>query len=1045
MDMMFTRERIDKIVKELGYLRYSHKRNIDNIKFAPCHKDILKKPEELKPFDNGAVWGGYDKHFWFQINLTIPEEYEGRTVVFLISTGREGEWDAINPQFLAYINGKLVQGLDVNHRELFIADVAKSNQEFTIDLVAYSGLEDQKCFFSCSTAVLQRDIENLYYDLKVASEAANCLQEADIRRTDILKYLENAISLIDFRQADCYNESFLSSVREAQKYINKVLYDDYCGHNGVVVSGIGHTHIDVAWLWTLSRTREKAIRSFATVLELMRRYPEYSFMSSQPQLYEFSKESMPELYEEIKQRVKEGRWEPEGAMWLEADCNLISGESIIRQILFGKRFFKEEFKVDSRVLWLPDVFGYSAALPQILKKCGVDYFITSKISWNEYNKPPYDTFLWQGVDGSEILTYFITTPDSNQDYERNHRITYNGNVLADTVMGTWGRYQQKNLNNNVLMPYGFGDGGGGPTREMLEYGKRLNKGIPGIPRFEFDSLANFLKVLASKVEFNKDKLPRWVGELYLEYHRGTYTSMARNKKYNRMAENLLMEVEGLYTVVKTLLNGEYPSRKLKDCWKTLLLNQFHDILPGTSIRQVYEESQKQYENLLSTIEGLSDNAVKQIAKNIGTDSECLIAFNPTGFTMGNLIETLLPDWCKSVRTPEGEFLPIQHAYDGKSLVYIANVPSKGYASFELSAKEAQLKDNIIIRTDYMENSFYRVRLDGQGLITSIYDKINAREVIKKDRKANCLVAFEDMPHNYDAWDINIYYQQKKWALTDVESISVIENGPVRATLEIKRKFLNSTIVQKVHIYSHIPRIDFNTQIYWNERHILLKVEFPVDVHNDKATYDIQFGNIERPTHYNTPWDMARFEVCAHKWVDLSEDGYGVSLLNDCKYGHDIKDGNIRLTLLKSATYPNEDADREFHEFTYSLLPHSGDFRNITIKHAYALNMPFRVIIKNAQAGRFAKRLSFAEVDKENIVMETIKVSENGRGIIVRLYEAYNRRGKVKLKLPLNIKEAYECNMLEENIKPVTWQKNVIDFEVLPYEVKTFKVILDKSF
>ena len=1045
MDMMLTVDRLQRLTQELKTFRYSHIMHVDSIEIAPC-TNSYDKPGVFKSFENGGSWGEYDKHFWFRIKFTIPEIYQNRTVVLLVSTGKEGEWDATNPQFLAFVNGKLVQGMDVNHTELIIADNAKANEEYVIDLHAYSGLNEGKSFFRCSAAVLEKEVEELYYDIKVPLDALECLSKNDKRYVDILGYLKNTVALIDFRKAHGHDETFMDSVKRAIKYIKENFYEKYCGNEDVIVSGIGHTHIDVAWLWTLSQTREKAVRSFSTVLELMKRYPEYRFMSSQPQLYEFVKENRPDLYDKIRSKVKEGSWDPEGAMWLEADCNLTSGESIIRQILFGKRFFYEEFGVDSKILWLPDVFGYSAALPQILNKCGINCFITSKISWNEYNKMPYDAFMWQGIDGSKILTYFITTPDPGQDYENNHRTTYVGMVKPYTILGTWERFQQKEATNNVLIPYGYGDGGGGPTRDMIEYGKRLSKGIPGIPKFRFSTLKEFMNDFSAQVEKNKDLLPNWVGELYLEYHRGTYTSMARNKKYNRIAEFMLMETEGLYTMLKTLLGEEYPTGALNKAWKTVLLNQFHDILPGSSIKSVYEESKAQYEVTIKELENLSSKAMQKMIENIGLSSQALVVFNPTGFAMGNIIETSLPDWCHSVKSEDGRLLPVQISHDNKALVYVPFVSPKGYSVYELCREEADVSGSaMIIDSNLMENDFYRVELDTNGVITSIYDKLNEREVIKQGEKANKIVAYEDIPIRHDAWDINIYYKHKCWEVLDADNIKVLERGPVRMTLRIERAFLDSRITQYIQLYRDIPRIDFRTRIDWKERNILLKAHFPVDINASNATYDIQFGNIERPTHWNTSWDMAKFEACAHKWADLSENGYGVSLLNDCKYGYDIKDGIMSITLLKSATYPNEDADREIHEFTYSLLPHRNDFRDCTVKQGYALNMPFRALVAGPNPGNLPENLSFAFVEGENVVLETIKRAENGEGIILRMYEAYNRRGKAVLKLPVAVRQAFECNMLEENISPLAVVNNSIHFEIRPYEIKTIRILTDGMF
>lgn len=1037
MDMMFTVQRLGKIVTELEKLRLSNIFPVNEIYIAQCEDGSFEKPKNFQLFINGGCWGGANLHFCFQLNFAIPESYEGKTVILSINTDREGQWDATNQQFLAIVNDNVIQGLDVNHRELFLSHSAKAGDNYNIMLYAYSG--SGMAFFSCNLAVLEHDIEALYYDLKVPLEAVECISHNDKRQLEILKCLEDTVAFLDFRKAYTYQDSFIDSVRRARSFINREFYEGLCGHKDFFVSGIGHTHIDVAWLWTLSQTREKVVRSFSTVLELMKHYPEYNFTSSQPQLYQFVKENMPVIYEQIKTRVAEGRWEPEGAMWLEADCNLISGESIIRQILFGKRFFKEEFNIESKILWLPDVFGYSAALPQILKKCGVDYFMTSKISWNEYNKAPYDTFLWEGIDGTTVPAYFITTTEPGQDYEKKHYTTYNGKVHPETLLGTWNRYQQKNLTNRVMLSYGHGDGGGGPTREMIEYGKRLSKGIPGIPRFEFDSLGGFLNSLTKQIKENWENIPRWVGELYLEYHRGTYTSMARNKKYNRKSELMIMEAEGLNTITGSLLKESYQYRELNEIWKTILLNQFHDIIPGSSIKAVYEESKKQYENILDRLNDQTQKAKELIVNNMRIEDESLVVFNSTGFSMGGLVETCLPRKFKSIETHEGKLFPIQPT-DEKSVIYVPDVPAKGYGTYALSTKEA-LTNNMSIDIDFMENRYYTIRFDSDGMITSIFDKENKREVIRSNERGNRLVAFEDIPHNYDAWDINIYYQKKYWEINQVESITVLERGPVRLTLEIKRRFLDSEIIQHIQIYAINPRIDFKTHIDWKERHLLLKAAFPVDVHSDKATYDIQFGNVERPTHWNTSWDMARFEVCAHKWADISENGYGVSLLNDCKYGYDIKDGTMRLTLLKSATYPNEDADREAHDFVYSLLPHKGDFRTCTIPHAYALNMPFTTVYAKPHDGQLMKNLSFVACESPHVTIETVKASENGEGIITRIIETHNSRGHVTLQIALPIKEAWECDMLEEKITSLSCHENMIELNILPYEVKTVLFVL----
>ncbi len=1037
--MYLLTEKLRVISEDLKELRYQNKQNITEIflnenadggQIEKCPKDGWKK------FQSGGIWGGYDKHMWFKTTVEMLPENEGKTVVFGVFTGKEGQWDAKNPQFYAYVNGKIIQGMDVNHTEFVLTKNAKRNEVFEIVLYAYSGMNEDTANFKCYTANFDENINALYYDIFVPLSVAKFLDKEDKRRVDILEYLNNTANILDTREIP--SADFDKSVKDALCYIETEFYGKYCGNSDVTAKCVGHTHIDVAWLWTLAQTREKTVRSFSTVLNLMKQYPEYVFMSSQPQLYQYLKEENPALYGEIKERVKEGRWEAEGAMWLEADCNLTSGESLVRQILFGKRFFKEEFNKDNKILWLPDVFGYSAALPQILKKSGVDYFMTTKISWSEYDKMPYDTFMWEGIDGTKILTYFITTRDCDVP-DSQHFTTYVGKMTPSEVMGSWKRFQQKDVSDEVLICYGYGDGGGGTTPEMVETAKRLSKGIPGCPKVEFSTSLDFFKDLEKKVE-NAKRMPEWVGELYLELHRGTYTSMARNKKYNRKSEFALMDAE-LYSVMdKTVLNGEYRQAEINDMWRTVLLNQFHDILPGSSIKEVYEVSKEQYENVLSGADSIKKNALSNIAKNINAPSDGFAVFNQLGFTRSELVEIDNADNFENpvVTASDGTVSNAQKVGD-KLLFYAENVPSKGYKTYTV-AEGKPAESEIFVSEHRMSNRFFDIEIDKNGNISSIYDKRAERNVLKGT--GNVFQAFEDKPKDYDAWEISVYYQQKMWEVNDFCGAEVIENGTERGVLRIKRKFVNSEIVQDICIYKNLDRIDFKTKIDWKEKHVLLKTAFPVDVHTNKATYEIQFGNVERPTHWNTSWDMAKFEVCAQKWADISEDGYGVSLLNDCKYGHDIKDGVMRLTLIKSATYPNPDADKELHEFTYSLYPHKDTWREAnTVDTAYSLNCPLTCAPAMKNSGTLPCEFSFIETDCKNVVVETVKKAEDSGDIIVRMFECQNRRGKVNAVMFKDILNAAECDLLENETEKVQFDKNTFTFEIKPYEIKTFKIKL----
>ncbi|HEX3077948.1 MAG TPA: alpha-mannosidase, partial [Lachnospiraceae bacterium] len=803
------------------------------------------------------------------------------------------------------------------------------------------------------------------------------------------------------------------------------LYTDMAGFDDIIATCIGHTHIDVAWWWTVEQTREKVGRSFATVLKLMEEYPNYKFMSSQPQLYYFLKERYPELFERVKEAVKQKRWEAEGGMWVEADCNLTSGESLVRQFLHGKRFFREEFGVDNKILWLPDVFGYSGALPQIMRKSGIEYFMTTKLAWNQFNKMPYDTLYWKGIDGSKIFTHLITTLGVGQD-AANFFTTYNGMLHPDAIMGGWERYQNKEINNDILISYGYGDGGGGPTREMLETSIRMEKGVKGIPKVRQEFSRTYFDELRERVDGNK-RLPVWEGEFYFEYHRGTYTSMARNKRSNRKSELMMMDLELLSVLAKDRV--AYPSEKIDAMWKTMLINQFHDILPGSSIHEVYEVTRKEYE-------ALSEQGKAMIEERLHTlteEGDGITVYNTLGFARNDVV--LLPiDTADALADEEGNIYPVQNTTEG-SVVYLKGIPSKGSATFR-KVESGKVRNPFTITNGVLDTPFYRIVVDEDGLFSSIYDKDNDREIVQQDRKANLMVMHEDKPIYFDNWDIDIYYTEKSWPLTKADRVEWTEFGPVRATLEVERHMSSSTVKQKIHFYADSRRIDFDTYVDWKEHQHLLKVYFPVDVHTDEATFDIQFGNLTRKVHTNTSWEVARFESCGHKWIDLSEGHYGVSLLNDCKYGHSVKDSNMAITLIKSGIEPNPTTDQEEHYFTYALYPHAEGWRaGNTVQAAYELNQPAYAVM----GGVPGTRKSFIQVDQKNIIIETVKLAEDKDGVIVRLYESENAKTKTVITLPEGFSTVEECNLMEEYMEKIPVNNGSITVTVAPYEIKTYRL------
>lgn len=1029
--MVFLDKRIRVICDELKKLSVVQKVPVDDWKYKKGNYVYPRDAEEAKAaweqFDCKTMhWYGPDEHYWFRGEFTVPQSMEGKAVWMNVKTQIE-EWDdGKNPQFLLYVDNTATQGIDMNHRRVLLTKEAVSGKTYHLDLQSYTGTLHSE--FNLIVEMLEIDpgIEKLYYDISVPLSAFTRMEKDDKVRRDIEAVLNNCINLLDLRTP--YSKEFYDSLGNADAYLEKALYEDMAGYEDVIATCIGHTHIDVAWWWTVEQTREKVGRSFATVLKLMEEYPNYKFMSSQPQLYYFLKERYPELYARLKERVKEGRWEPEGGMWVEADCNLTSGESLVRQFLHGKKFFKEEFGVDNRVLWLPDVFGYSGALPQIMKKSGIDYFMTTKLAWNQFNKIPNDTMYWKGIDGTQIFTHLITTLGVGQSTEE-FFTTYNGMLHPDSIMGGWTRYQNKDINNDILISYGYGDGGGGPTREMLETSIRMEKGVRGIPKVRQEFAGTYFEELFNRVKDNK-RLAVWEGEFYFEYHRGTYTSMARNKRSNRKSELMLMDLE-LLSVLSLKNQVPYPAEELDAMWKKVLLNQFHDILPGSSIKEVYEVTKKEYAELAEKAEAAIQNRLSELTG----DGEGVTVYNTLGFLRDDIVN--LGDInTEALKDAEGNIYPVQKSADG-AVAYLKGIPSKGSKTFEtVTGKEGDKP--FYLKGNHLETPYYTIELDEQGLFTSIYDKENDREVLQDGQQGNLFRMYEDKPIYYDNWDIDIFYTEKFWDVTDISRMEWTEIGEVRATLEIQRNISNSVIRQKIYFYADSRRIEFNTYVDWKEHQHLLKVHFPVNIHSDEASFDIQFGNLTRKVHSNTSWDAARFESCGHKWIDLSEGHYGVSLLNDCKYGHSVKDGNMAITLIKSGIEPNPATDQEEHFFTYAIYPHAENWRAAgTVFEAAKLNQPAYAV----KGGNPGADFSFVSVNKPNVMIETVKQAEDGAGVILRIYEYENALTKAHISLAMapEIVSIEECNLIEEVIEAVPKTEDGFDIEIKPYEIKTYKV------
>ena len=960
---------------------------------------------EWREFGETERWGMKpEEHRWFFKHIEFPPELKGKDLELYVSSTdvHDEDWE---PQFMVYLDGKLVRGMDTKHRYVKLDG---NRDGYDVHIYAYSQPSGKRTDFFAQLCEFNREIEKLYYNLKAPYRILYYSDESSKEYADVREYLNTAINFINW--CEPMSEEFLRSVDDANEYLEKEFYGKYCHDQDIKISVIGHTHIDVAWRWTLDQTREKVQRTFGSVIEMMKKYPDYKFMSSQPQLLKYLKEESPEMYSEIQRLVKDKRIELEGSMWLEADCNLTSGESLVRQIIFGKRFFKNEFGVDNRIVWLPDVFGYSAAMPQIMKKSGIDKFVTSKISWNETNRMPYDVFMWKGIDGSEVFSYFMTAKELNDKGGFDgFNATYTPMTRASYLKGVYDRFEPKELTNEVMMPFGHGDGGGGPETENIELLERLKYGVANCPQPHWEFAGDFLERLRKRTEGSK-RLPKWIGELYLEFHRGTYTSQAKNKRNNRKSELLYQNAESVCVTAEKLLGLPYPQDKLNEGWECILLNQFHDIIPGSSIHSVYERCDRDYAKIAAIGHSAETDAYNGIMSNIKTDGG-VVVFNPNSFVGNGYVE-----------------------YDGRTY-RVDGIPAKGYKVI----KPEERKSNYTLDGKRLETSNYIVEFNDEYVITRLYDKANAREVLRDGGRANYIEAFEDLPYAYDAWELSNYYTEKKYEINNVDSVKLIDEG-ARFGFEIKRKFYDSVFSQKIWFYDGSARIDFDTYADWHREHIMVKAAFDVDINSDKATYEIQFGSVERPVHKNTSWDAARFEVCAHKYMDYSEYGYGVSLLNDCKYGHNVDDGTMKLSLFKCATHPDPDADKGEHFFTYTLFPHAGDFRESgTVQLAYELNCPMKAFPIPKQDGKLSEEYSLVTCDSDNFIVETIKKAEDSDAVIVRGYESYNKKTNIKLDFGFAVNKAVLCDLLENDIEELDVENNSVGFTAKPFEIITIKL------
>ena len=1033
--MFLTLDKFRQRVRELGEKRYfGHSCIAPFISMEgnlPPDESYKGLPEKVEgpAFGLHDFFVGRDRYLWLERTVKLPEAKEGCETVGLFDFGETGGGYNSGFESLLYVDGHPYQGVDTHHKEVIFR--GKEGKEVCLTFLLWTGLEgggEHTSFYhqcrQADVAYLHKKTDELYYFAKAITETLLLLPPENEQYAKLKAALDRTFSCINWDE-----ESFYETAEKAHDMLMDEL-DRMEKSTEVTVNVVGHTHIDVAWLWRLKHTREKAQRSFSTVLRLMELYDEYIFLQTQPQLYKYVKEDCPELYEKIRQKAAEGKWEPDGGMWVEADCNLSSGEALVRQFLYGTRFLEQEFGKKCEYLWLPDVFGYSWALPQILKQCEINTFMTTKISWNQFNSIPDDLFWWRGIDGSEILTYFVNTPGEGQDMDTRYA-TYNGMVTPHAVLGSWNKFKNKDLSRDTLISYGYGDGGGGVTRDMLELRRAMDV-IPGLPHVKSVQAGEFFRKLHENVENTDRYVHTWDGELYLEYHRGTYTSQAYNKKTNRHMENKLVQTEWLSSLAY-ILGGGYAGQELNDSWECVLLHQFHDIIPGSSIHEVYEDSRINYR----AAEERADHVWEEALKTVIQEKEHTYSVYSTN-SFGGKELILIPEQEEGSFTDgSGRKLEAQKTEKG----YEVQVETEPFAAIPVIFKPGEKKTAVPKTASSFDGSSietprYSIAWNEEGQLTRIYDKRMERSVLKEGQLGNVLEVYEDKPINFDAWDIDIFYTQKMERAKLAKAPELVENGSLKAVVRFVFRYHKSVIQQDMTVFRDSGNIDFVTRVDWQETHRLLKAAFYTDIRSVKASYDIQFGHVERPTHWNTSWDWARFEVCGHKWADLSETGYGVSLLNNCKYGYSIKDQAIKLSLLKSAVYPDTEADKGTHEFTYSLYPHEGSVtEGGTIEAASRLNLPAQAV-----PGQFADQRKIVKVSTDRVQIDAVKKAEDEDCLIVRLHECRGGRGKVKLSSEFPVKKLVPCNLLEHDCGEAVEGAEAV-FPITPFEIKTFKMYL----
>ncbi|XP_064614713.1 alpha-mannosidase 2C1-like [Liolophura sinensis] len=955
-----------------------------------------------KPAKVGESFGPAWSTHWFRVQIEIPAKWEGKEVHLL--------WNS-HSEALVWQKSKAVAGLsgDKDRISFTLTKHLKAKErshELYIEMACNTlfgagdsliGPPDPKKHFTLSQAeIAVRDNQafQLYLDFEIIIGMAKHLGENNERGNEAMLTANRMVN-----QVVANGGSYENALK-----ISKAFLTQKNGESQHVVYAVGHCHIDTAWLWPYAETIRKCARSWSTTLTLMKEYPDFIFACSQAQQYEWVKEHYPGLYTEISKMVKTGRFLPVGGCWVEMDGNMPSGEAFVRQFLYGQRYFQQEFNFRCKEFWLPDTFGYSGQLPQIMKLFGLDRFLTQKISWNLINKFPHNTFWWEGIDGSRVLTHF---PPGD---------CYTMKAQVEEILKTRDNHGDKGRSAKTMFLFGHGDGGQGPSEEMLERLIKM-KDVDGTPKVKLGSPDEYFSAVEAS---DLQNLCTWTGELYLEMHNGTYTSQAQTKYYNRKCEFWLHDVETMASIAVILAvqkSYEYPSAELLRLWKLLLLNQFHDVLPGSSIAEVYEDAVRYYKDIEESSHNLMSEAIAALSKSKG--EEARVVFNTQGWERREVI-TLpsgeMPTSPAKKKARRETPNVVQTDCNGNTIVLVS-APSCGLAPVQPCTPVNPASASKQAGGFCLKNGLVEALINKSGHITELYVRGSKRNALSADHPGNVFVIYDDVPLFWDAWDVMHYHLETRKAVDKlVKPATVVESGPLRAALQVSWKISDkSSIKQTISLDADCPFVKFETQVEWHESHKFLKVEFPTSVKCDNATYDIQFGHLQRPTHNNTSWDMAKFEVCSHKWADLSEYDFGVSILNDSKYGFSTARNVMRLSLLKAPKAPDADADMGTQRFTYAVMPHTGSFQSAgVIQQSYNLNCPLTQGLIHSGDSVLTHPGAFFKIDTQQVVLDTIKRAEdNEKALVLRMFEAFGGTTTATLHTNLPVKEVTRCDGYEE--------------------------------